>query len=126
MLAFLKGFPFTHYIIMAAIGAAVWVYGDLVLTKQALESQRQLTQQWQNAAETLQAIDTRRTVIVQVASTAEDAVLETENADQPVSPDVAAAHADGINRVRDAWTGDAPKHVVPRPDTATPSKGNVD
>lgn len=126
MLAWLKGLPFGHYIIMAAIGAAAFVWSDLVLTKQALEDQRELTEQWQNAAETLEAIDSRRTIIVQAGNDAEQSIRESEDADQPISPDIAQRHAAGINSVRDAGTDDASKHVVPRPRSPVAKHGDAD
>lgn len=126
MFAFLKGFPIGHYVVMAAIAAALWVYGDLILTKQALADQRELTAQWERAATVQANIDRRDTIVIQAADAAEDAVQETENANQPISPDVATAWADGIDRVRDAWTNDAPKHVVPRSDDADASKRDAD
>lgn len=126
MLALLKGFPIGHYVVMAAIAAALWVYGDLMLTKQALDEQRRLAAQWERAATVQTNIDRRDTIVIQAADTAEDAVQETENANQPISPDVATAWADGIDRVRNAWTNDAPKHVVPRSDDANASKRDAD
>lgn len=102
MWAWVKGFPIGHYIIMAAIGVAMWVYGDLTLTKQALEDQRELTAQWQATAQTLAAIDQRETIIIRASDEAGQAIRETENANAPISPDVAAAWAAGLDSVCNA------------------------
>lgn len=110
MLNWLKGFPIGHYIIMAAIGVAVWVYGDLTLTKQALENERTLREQWQHVAETQNAIQQRETIIVRASDEADRAIQEAPNAQTQVPPDVAAAWAIGIDSVRDAGTKPTDKH----------------
>jgi len=102
MLSWIKGFPIGHYIIMAAIGAAMWVYGDLTLTKQALEDERDLREQWQHAAEVQQDIDRRDTIIIRAGEDAERDIQEAVNAKTPVPADIAIPWAAGIDSVRDA------------------------
>jgi len=126
MLAWLKGLPIGHYIIMAAIGAAVWVYGDLQLTKTALANERELREQWQGIAETLKAIDVRDTIIIQASEDADAAILEAPNAEVLVPSDVASAWAAGIDSVRNAGANDAPKHDVPRLGTDATKRGRLD
>lgn len=99
---------------MGAIGVAVWVYGDLVLTKQALETERELREQWQQVAETQADIQERDTIIVRVSDEADRAIMEAPNAQTPVPPDVAAAWAAGIDSVRNAGTQSADEHDVSR------------
>lgn len=118
MWAFLKGFPFVHYIVMAAIGLAVWVYGDLMLTKQALEDQRELTAQYQHIAETQAAIQARDTIIIRAGEDAERAIQEAPNANMPVPSDIAIPWAAGIDSVRDAGTKPADEHVMPGPSSS--------
>lgn len=105
MLSWIKGFPIGHYIIMAAIGAAMWVYGDLTLTKQALEDERDLREQWQHAAEVQQDIDRRDTIIIRAGEDAERDIQEAVNAKTPVPADIAIPWAAGIDSVRNAGTG---------------------
>lgn len=102
MLAWLKGFPIGHYIIMAAVGVAVYMYSDLTLTKQALENQRELTEQWQTATEILVDTNKRETVIIHAGQEAERNIQEAPNADTPVPSDIAMPWAAGIDSVRDA------------------------
>lgn len=115
MWALLKAFPIGHYVIMAAIAAAVWMYGDLVLTKAALEDQRELTAQYQRIAETQAAIQQRDTVIIRAGEDAERAIQEAPNANTPVPADIAIPWAAGIDSVRDAGTQPADGHVMSRP-----------
>lgn len=122
MLAWLKGFPITHYLIMAAIGWALWTQADLALTKDALEDQRELTAQYENALEVVQDIDRRDTIIIRASDEADRAIQEAPNADTLVPPDVASAWAAGIDSVRDAGTEPADGHDLlgPSRDTAEP------
>lgn len=126
MWAFLKGFPFVHYVVMAAVGVAVWVYGDLMLTKQALEDQRELTAQYQHIAETQAAIQERDAIIVRVSDEADRAIQEAPNADTLIPPDVAIAWAVGIDSVRDAGTKPADGHDVSRPRVDPPKRTGAD
>lgn len=106
----LKGLPFGHYIIMAAIGAVAFVYSDLTLTKQALENERDLREQWQHVAETQDAIQQRDAIIVRVSDEADRAIEEAPNANTPIPQDVADAWAAGIDSVRNAGTASTDKH----------------
>ena len=126
MWALLKSFPFVHYIVIGAIGLAVWVYGDLILTKQALEDQRELTAQYQHIAETQAAIQERDAIIVRVSDEADRAIQEAPNADTPIPPDVASAWAAGIDSVRDAGTKPTDGHDVPRPRVDAPKPRGAD
>lgn len=126
MLSWLKGFPIGHYVIMAAIAAAAWVYGDLVLTKQALENERELREQWQHTAETLEDIQQRDAIIVRVSDEADRAIQEAPNAETPIPPDVADAWAVGIDSVRNAGTKPANEHVLSGLDGYKTERGRAD
>ncbi len=116
MLSWLKGFPIGHYVVMAAIATGVWLYGDLMLTKQALENQRELTEQWQTATEVLVDTNKRETVIIHAGQEAERAIQEAPNADTPVPSDIAIPWAAGIDSVRDAGAKPADaEHDLPGP-----------
>lgn len=102
MFGFLKGFPIGHYLVMAAIGVAVYMYGDLTLTKAALASQTELTEQYRHATEILVDTNKRETVIIHAGQDAERAIQEAPNANTPVPSDIAIPWAAGIDSVRDA------------------------
>jgi len=125
MLAWLKGFPIGHYIIMAAIAVAVWMYGDLVLTKQALNSERDLREQWQHVAETQAQIQRRDTIIVRASDEADRAIQEAPNANTPVPPDMAAAWAVGIDSVRNAGTKSPDEHDMSGPNGDSSKRGDT-
>lgn len=126
MFGSLKSFPFVHYIIMAAIGAVVFMYSDLTLTKKALEDERVLREQWQHVAEVKEKILQRDTVIVRVSNEADRAIMEAPSANTPVPTDVADAWAAGIDSVRDAGTRSTDKYDVHRPSGRATKRGNPD
>ena len=126
MFGWLKGFPFTHYIVMAAAAVAVWMYGDLTLTRQALANEQELRQQWQQAAEVQADVDRRDTIIIRASDEADRAIQEAPNADTLVPPDVASAWAAGIDSVRDAGAKPADEHVLRRPSVDAPKRSGPD
>lgn len=127
MLAWVKGLPFGHYVIMAAILAASYIWMDYKHTQQQLADQIKLTEQWQHAAEVQQNIDRRDTIIIRASREADRAIQEAPNADSPISPDVAAAWAIGIDSVRDAGNKPAnDEHDLQGPGTSKTSSRRPD
>lgn len=126
MFSWVKTFPFTHYIIMGAVGLAVFFYGDLALTKQALNNERELRQQWQHAAEVQASIRQRETVIIQASREADRAIQEASDADTEVPHELALAWAAGIDSVRNAGTIDVDKHELPGSGGNTPKRREPD
>lgn len=102
MLAWFRGLPFGHYIVMAVTVIGAYFYLDYNNTKQQLREQTLLTAQWQHAAEVQQNIDRRDTIIIRASREADRAIQEAPNADTLVPSDVASAWATGIDSVRNA------------------------
>lgn len=122
MLTWLKGLPFGHYMVMAAIGLAAFFYSDLLLTKEALSNERDLRLQWQHAAEVQASIRERETVIIQASREADRAIQEAPDADTEVPHELALAWAAGVDSVRNAGTIDVDKHELPGSDGDTPKR----
>lgn len=102
MLAFLKGLPFGHYVVMAAILAASYIWMDYKHTQQQLADQILLTQQWQRAAEVQQDIDRRDTIILRAGQQEQRTILESPDAQTLFPAELSSTWAAGIDRVRDA------------------------
>lgn len=102
MLAFLRGLPIGHYIVMGAILVASYIWMDYKHTQQQLADQIELTEQWQHAAEVQQNIDRRDTIILRAGQAEQRTILESPNAQTLVPPDLAVPWAAGIDSVRDA------------------------
>lgn len=102
MLGFLKGLPIGHYIIMAALVAASYIWMDYKHTQQQLADQILLTEQWQRAAEIQQDIDRRDTIILRAGQQEQRTILESPDAQTLFPTDLAVAWAAGIDSVRDA------------------------
>ena len=123
---FIKNAPILMWVFGAALAAAAWLVTDLALTKNALEDSREEAAKYEHIIEVTERIEERDTVIVRATDRASDAIKETPNADQPISPDVAAAWAAGIDSVRDAATQPPGKHDVSRPDGRDAKSRNAD
>lgn len=114
MWSFIKSAPILMWVFGAALAAAAWLFLDLGFTKDALEDSREEAAKYKRIVEVTERIDTRDAIVVQAADAAEDAIEEVENADELISPDVAAAWAAGFDSVRNAATQSSDKHVVQR------------
>lgn len=112
---FIKNAPILMWVFGAALAAAAWLVTDLALTKNALEDSREEAAKYERIVEVQTNIDQRSRAITRIADQAEDAVEEAENANEPISPDVAALWGTGINSLRD-HSGPTSKHDVQGPD----------
>ena len=118
MLSFLKGLPIGHYIVMAALMVASYIWMDYKHTQQQLADQIELTEQWQHAAEVQQNIDRRDTIILRAGQQEQRTISESPDAQTLFPTDLAVTWAAGIDRVRDAGAESAnPEHELSGPDS---------
>lgn len=116
MFGFLKGLPIGHYVVMAALMAASYIWMDYKYTQQQLADQIVLTEQWQHAAEVQQNIDRRDTIILRAGQEAQRTIQESPDAQTLFPADLAVTWAAGIDSVRDAGSKPADtEHVLPGP-----------
>lgn len=122
MLGFLKGLPIGHYIVMAALMAASYIWMDYRHTQQQLADQIVLTEQWQHAAEVQQNIDRRDTIILRAGQQEQRAISESPDAQTLFPTDLAVAWAAGIDSVRDAGS----KPADAEHDLSGPNRGEAE